>query len=346
MRGRQFGFIGLLCTSWVAARVFFLTISADASTQETSRVAAILPAAITGQDLLRAEPARTDCCLYHAGHSLPLRIAATSPQQAHSRYQAMQGQLVSASIGPQQTGTATAPLASFPTMLPPAGANARKFPLEVYAFSFWRSGNPTPGQIGNGQYGGSQSAIIASYPLRRFKSGDRAALFSLVGRAAIAHGNSAERELAAGLRWRPSQRLPLHLTAERRFRHGRADAVAAYLAGGVSAIPLPLKFNLDGYAQGGFVSGKSGGAFADFNARADRKFGHVGPASFAAGAGIWGGGQDDIFRVDAGPSLRADIATGSATGSANFRLTGDWRFRIAGKAEPGDGPAVTLSTSF
>lgn len=107
-------------------------------------------------------------------------------------------------------------------MLPPrAGANARKFPLEIYACSFWRSGNATPGQIGNGQYGGSQSAIVA-------------------------------------------------------------------------------------------------------------------------GAGIWGGGQDDLFRVDAGPSLRADIATGRA----NFRLTADWRFRIAGKAEPGDGPAITLSTSF
>lgn len=343
MRGRQFGFIGLLCTSWVTARVFFLTISADASVQQASSETAILPAAITKQDLLRAEPARTDCCLYHAGHSVPLRMATTSPRQAHSRYQAMPSQLVSASIGPQQTGTATAPLASFPTMLPPpASANARKFPLEVYAYSFWRSGNATPGPIGNGQYGGSQSAIIASYPLRRFKSGDRAALLSLVGRAAIAHGNSAERELAAGLRWRPLQRLPLHFTAERRLRHGRADAFATYVAGGVSAVPLPLKFNLDGYAQGGFVSGKSGGAFADFNARADRKFGQAGPASFAAGAGIWGGGQDDIFRVDVGPSLRADIATGST----NFRLTADWRFRIAGKAEPGDGPAVTLSTSF
>lgn len=343
MRGRQFGFIGLLCSTWVTARVFFLTISADASIQEAPRVAAILPIAIAEQELPRAEPASTDCCLFHAGPSVPLPIVPPSSRQVHSRYRAMPGQLVSASIGPQQTGTPTLPLPFFPTMLPPpAGANARKFPLEIYAYSFWRSGNATPGQIGNGQYGGSQSAIIAAYPLRRFKSGDRAALLSLVGRAAIAHDNSAERELAAGLRWRPLQRLPLHLTAERRVRHGRADAFATYLAGGVSAIPLPLKFNLDGYAQGGFVSGKSGGAFADFNTRADRKFAQAGPASFAAGAGIWGGGQDDIFRVDVGPSLRADIATGGA----NFRLTADWRFRITGKAEPGNGPAVTLSTSF
>lgn len=343
MRGRQFGFIGLLCTSWVTARVFFLTISADATTQEASSETAILPAAITEQDLLRAEPARTDCCLYHAGHSVPLPIVPPPSRPIHSHYQAMPDQLVSASIAPPQTGTATAPLPSVPTMLPPpAGANARKFPLEVYAYSFWRSGDATPGQIGNGQYGGSQSAIIAAYPLRRFKSGDQAALLSLVGRAAIAHGNSAERELAAGLRWRPLQRLPFHLTAERRFRHGRADAFAAYLAGGVSAIPLPLKFNLDGYTQGGFVSGKSGGAFADFNARAERKFAQAGPASFAAGAGIWGGGQDNIFRVDVGPSLRADIAAAGA----NFRLTADWRFRIGGDAKPGDGPAVTLSTSF
>lgn len=343
MRGRQFGFIGLLCSTWMGARVFFLTISADASTQEVSGETAILPAAIAEQDLPRAEPARKDCCLYHAGLGAPHRIAQASSRQAHSRYQAMPSQLVLAAIGRQQTATPIAPLASFPTMLPPpAGANARKFPFEIYAYSFWRAGSSAPGQIGNGQYGGSQSAVIASYPLRQFKTGGRAAQFSLVGRAAIAHDNIAERELAAGLRWRPLQRLPFHLTAERRFRHGRADAFAAYFAGGVSAIPLPLEFKLDSYAQGGFVSGKSGGAFADFNARTDRKFAQAGPASFAAGAGIWGGGQDDIFRVDLGPSLRADIAMGGA----NFRLTADWRFRIAGKAKPGNGPAVTLSTSF
>lgn len=343
MRGRQFGFIGLLCSTWVGARVFFLTIAADAYTQEVLRETAILPPAIVEQDLPRAEPARTDCCLYHAGLSAPLRVVQASSRQAYSRYQAMPSLMVSAAIGPQQTGTPTGPLASFPTMLPPpAGANARKFPLEIYAYSFWRAGGPAPGQIGNGQYGGSQSAVIASYPLRHFKTGGKAAQLSLVGRAAIAHANIAERELAAGLRWRPLQRLPFHLTAERRFRHGRADAFAAYLAGGVDAIPLPLEFKLDSYAQGGFVSGKSGGMFADFNARADRQVKQAGPATIAAGASIWGGGQDDIFRVDLGPSLRADVAMGGA----NFRLTADWRFRIAGKAKPGNGPAVTLSTSF
>ena len=343
MRGRQFGFIGLLCSTWVGARVFFLTIGADASTQEVSGETAILPAAIAEQVLPRAEPARTDCCLYHAGLSAPLRIVQASSRQAHSRYQAVPSQLVHASSGAQQTGTPNTPLAFFPTTLPPpAGANARKFPLEIYAYTFWRTGSSAPGQIGNGQYGGSQSAVIASYPLRHFKTGGKAAQLSLVGRAAIAHANIAERELAAGLRWRPLQRLPFHLTAERRFRHGRADAFAAYLAGGVNAIPLPLEFKLDSYAQAGFVSGKSGGMFADFNARADRQVKQAGPATIAAGVGIWGGGQDDIFRVDAGPGLRADIATRSA----NFRLTADWRFRIAGKAEPGNGPAITLSTSF
>lgn len=218
----------------------------------------------------------------------------------------------------------------------------RQSSLEVYAYSFWRSGAQAQAPLGSGQYGGSQSAVIAALPLLRFRSGNTAPKLAFIGRAAVAHGNSKEREIAAGLRWRPLQHLPLHLTAERRFRHARADAVAVYLAGGKSGIGLPLGFKLDSYGQTGFVSGKGGGAFADFNARADRQILKSGKAAMAGGAGIWGGGQAEVMRVDIGPTVRADIAAGAA----QFRLTADWRFRVAGSARPGDGPAITLSTSF
>jgi hypothetical protein len=134
----------------------------------------------------------------------------------------------------------------------------------------------------------------------------------------------------------------LHITAERRFRHAAPDAVAIYLAGAKSGVALPLEFKLEGYAQAGYVSGKSGGAFADFNARADRRLGKIGNAPISGGVGIWGGKQRDAGRIDIGPSLRADMSVGDM----QMRMTADWRFRIAGSASPGNGPAVTLSTSF
>ena len=49
-----------------------------------------------------------------------------------------------------------------------------------------------------------------------------------------------------------------------------------------------------------------------------------------------------MMRLDVGPSARAWVPAGPA----RFRIDASWRFRVAGDAPPGNGPAVTLSTSF
>ncbi|WP_397590790.1 hypothetical protein [Sphingorhabdus sp.] len=67
-----------------------------------------------------------------------------------------------------------------------------------------------------------------------------------------------------------------------------------------------------------------------------------GGAQLSAGGGIWGGGQSDIMRLDVAPSARAWVPAGPA----RLRIDASWRFRVAGDAQPGNGPAVTLSTSF
>jgi hypothetical protein len=103
-----------------------------------------------------------------------------------------------------------------------------------------------------------------------------------------------------------------------------------------------LGFALDGYGQAGFVTGKSGGGFADAQLHALKNIAGHGHATLAAGAGAWAGGQSDIVRVDIGPSVRANLKAGATS----LRLDTSWRFRIVGNARPGDGPAVTLSTSF
>ncbi|MEY4620515.1 MAG: hypothetical protein RIS65_1687, partial [Pseudomonadota bacterium] len=164
----------------------------------------------------------------------------------------------------------------------------------------------------------------------------------LMGRASVAHGRVRERELAAGVRWRPVARIPVQIIAERRFREDRPDAFAALVAGGRSDITLPLGFRLDGYGQAGFVSGQGGGPFADVAAHAHRPIAQSQRASFAIGAGIWAGGQDNVMRMDVGPNIRAHVTAGGAL----FQLDASWRVRVAGNARPDNGPAVTLSTSF
>jgi hypothetical protein len=214
--------------------------------------------------------------------------------------------------------------------------------FEVYAYSFWRRGGSPVGTLGNGQYGGSQSAVIAAIPVLRFSGNLGPARLSLAGRASVAHSHLRERELAAGVRWRPVARIPVQVIAERRFREDRPDAFAALVAGGRSDITLPLGFRLDGYGQAGFVSGQGGGPFADMAAHAHRPIAQSQRASFAIGAGIWGGGQDNVMRMDVGPNMRVNVSAGSAL----FQLDASWRVRVAGHAQPGNGPAVTLSTSF
>jgi hypothetical protein len=243
-----------------------------------------------------------------------------------------QGQVLVAAVGvPPNSFVATA---SSPAHQPvPSRFN-------LYAYSFIRGGTAAGG-VGSGQYGGSQSGFVASYALVRFDSAPSTTKLALLARGAIAHGNPAERELAAGLRWQPIARVPITLTAERRFRNARSDAFAAYVAGGTSA-DLPLKIQLDSFAQIGVVSGKDGGPFFDFSARTQRKFATVGAAPVSGGVGAWGGGQKGIFRIDAGPTIGTDISVAGTT----LRVNADWRFRIAGDARPASGPALTLSTSF
>jgi hypothetical protein len=214
--------------------------------------------------------------------------------------------------------------------------------FEVYAYSFWRRGSSPAGTLGNGQYGGSQSAVMAAIPVLRFSGNPGLSRLSLTGRASVAHGSVRERELAAGVRWRPVARIPVQIIAERRLREDRPDAFAALVAGGRSDIKLPLRFRLDGYGQAGFVSGRGGGPFADVAAHAHRPIAQSQRASFAIGAGIWGGGQGNVMRADVGPNVRANVTAGGAL----FQLDASWRVRVAGHARPDNGPAMTLSTSF
>lgn len=223
---------------------------------------------------------------------------------------------------------------------PPAKTGLRSG--EFYAYRFWRSGQGARGQLGIGQYGGNQSAALVAVPLDWFSGINGVSRFALTARVSASHGQLRERELAAGLRWRPPASFPAQISVERRFREDRPDAIAAFVAGGIDGAGLPLGFVLDGYGQAGFVSGEGGGGFADIQVQAQRPILCDQPAKIKAGVGLWGGGQDRFLRVEIGPSARAILPTDGA----QIRLDASWRFQIAGNVRPDDGPAITLSTSF
>lgn len=219
---------------------------------------------------------------------------------------------------------------------PPSKTQPSSFTL--YGYSFFRTRSPKNGVSSIGQYGGSQSGFVAALSMHRPREGESEPTTALQIRGAIAHDTPDERELAAGLRWMPTRRIPVSLIFERRFRNRQTDAFAAYLAGGKS-FGLPRQSNFESYFQAGLLSGKQGGPFFDLTARVDRK---LGVTPFVPGIGIWGGGQTGLFRIDTGPTVKSDFKIADA----QFRIIADWRIRIAGDAAPASGPAVTLSTSF
>ena len=341
MRGRHFGFLGTLCTVWITARVGFLValpaIAAPPKSADTSR-----PKGIAAYQAPPTIPAAKNGLRANRQRQIPLWPAVTQKlRSAANTVNRSQHELLTApaaDTAPVRPPTRSPTLWGWPSSLPPASRS--QSPLNVYAYSFVRSGGQNSG-LGGGQYGGSQSGVIATYTVASFNDAGGQSRLALLVRGAIAHDDPAERELAAGLRWQPARKTPLSLTAERRFRNARPDAFAVYLAGGKSA-KLPLKFRLDSFAQAGVVSGKDGGPFFDVSARAERKLSITGKTPVTFGAGIWGGGQTDVIRVDVGPS----IGTEARLGNTRVRINADWRFRIAGDAQPASGPALTLSTSF
>jgi len=232
------------------------------------------------------------------------------------------------------------------TSAPDSKSNARKKQpqhpkrLAVYAYAFWRDAD-NASLAPAAQYGASQAGLIATYRL-----GQKETAPALLVRTSSELDGLQNPELAVGLRWRPIRNVPVELTTERRFRRGASDAFAAYLAGGYEFGDLPFDLRVLSYGQAGIVLADRAARrldyFYDGNARIERKVASRGQAKLSVGAGVWAGGQRDVNRVDAGPTAAIDFGFAQT----NFRLSADYRFRVAGNADPPSGPAVTLSASY
>lgn len=146
-------------------------------------------------------------------------------------------------------------------------------------------------------------------------------------------------EVAIGARLQPVRGIPVWIDAERRQRIGSLgggrNAFALFLEGGVYDRPMPWRFRLDAYLQGGVVGFRKRDRFIDGALTLTRPL----YKNFAGGFGLWGGAQPGLYRIDAGPRLSYRVRD-------NIRVHLDYRQRLAGNAQPGSGPVVTLAADF
>ncbi len=214
--------------------------------------------------------------------------------------------------------------------MPMAATAAKLDRLQLSAWALLR-GKPGPSSLATGgTLGGSQAGARLTYNYSR--------MLALSLRSTSAVG-SRGGELAAGVRFTPIRSIPVSLTAERRHAIGKLgggrSAFALFLEGGVYQRPIAWGFDLDAYAQAGVVGMRSRDLFADGGFTLTRPV----FKRYAAGFGMWGGVQPGLYRVDVGPRVSMKVRN-------NMRIHLDYRYRLAGNAEPGSGPVVTLAADF
>ena len=201
-----------------------------------------------------------------------------------------------------------------------------------------------------GTYGASQAGAVIRFRLDTTSALQPTAYL----RGSLALGSVREHEAALGLSARPLAQVPVVAMAEARaIRSGREVTrvrPAVALVTELTPQKLPLGFTGEVYAQGGWIGGRLPGLFIDGLARAERPIAKFGDdLEFRAGAGAWGASQRatrqqlPVARVDIGPVASLGFRL---TDTARARLEADWRFRVAGSARPGSGPALTLSAGF
>jgi hypothetical protein len=209
----------------------------------------------------------------------------------------------------------------------------------------WREDATSPLLSGRPSYGRSQAGAVIRYRL----ASESALRPQAYVRVSTALAGAREREAAAGLSARLLPSLPLRFAVEARVGEtdrGTRVRPAAFAVTELAPLALPLGARAEAYAQGGYVGGEFATAFADGQARVERPLIRRGEAELSAGAGVWGGAQRDAARLDIGPTAAVTFRFGPKSSGLRGRLAADYRFRVAGDAEPSSGPALTLSAGF
>ncbi len=284
------------------------------------------------------------------GRPSPMRMAAGHTLLAAAGFSSMEVPPEIAAFFRRETGAnngsqapsnprlAAARLPDAPRQVSEAGRASR---WSGDGWLLWRDDTTTPFTSGRPSYGRSQLGAVVRYELAP-TSAHRPQAYV---RGSAALQGASEQEVAAGLSARPLAKLPIRLAAEMRVSERAAGSevrAAAYAVTELAPQPLPGGLEARAYAQAGYVGGSYSTAFVDGQVQVDRSLASVGDFDLRAGAAIWGGAQDDGERLDIGPSASVTFRMGDARG----RVAADYRFRVAGDAEPSSGPALTLSAGF
>ncbi len=175
--------------------------------------------------------------------------------------------------------------------------------------------------------------------------------FALQGRVVTANDgialNTGSAQAAVAVTWRPVPAV--QVAAERLIRAGRKSRNAwtvRVAAGGETPRPAGRKaWNAwSAYAETGIVGTRRQDLYAATAARGGRAFDLSDKVALTLGGGIWASVQHydrTAHWIEVGPSAQLRI---ESQPPVNVAL--DYRWRINGNADPGTGPALTVSTGF
>jgi len=345
-RARPLRFLALLLCAWIGTRAVVLNLpSGEAAADEIA--AASDPAAPTrtrspgrgpaalGARILEGSAMETSRLIRHISYRTRVyeeaRGGADAPAGPRAST-ALSSNWPVAATGPSASGGG-APVAFVgatpgPGLQPPTFSASRRW--SASAWLLLRDERGAAALAPGGTLGGSQAGARMSYRIGRG--------LALSGRFYLPLRRIGEAEVAAGIDWRPSARLPVHLLAERRQDVGGdgRSAFALTLYGGASG-RLPGGLGAEFYGQAGLVGVRSRDLFVDGSVRVALPLGPV-----EVGGGAWAAAQPGAARLDAGPAVSYRLPVRRL----NLRLQADWRFRIGGDAAPGSGPALTLAADF
>lgn len=200
---------------------------------------------------------------------------------------------------------------------------------------------------GAAAYGGSQAGAVLRYafaPASRLRPQAYLRLSSALG------ASVRQNEAALGVMVRPVRRLPVAVLGEWRLQEQSGQTRQRPVVMAVTELPplrLPLDAEVEAYAQGGWAGGRGATLFYDLAATLQHRVIRPLPGTqLSAGGGIWSGGQRGAVRFDVGPRIELRGMVGAPSRRIGWRVGVDWRFRVAGRAKPGSGPALTLAAGF
>ena len=231
---------------------------------------------------------------------------------------------------PSAEGAASPAVQTAPAATAAAPPNARLTRLhgDSYLIARPRGGN----SLAFGQLGASQLGVRLTYTV------DEVQRLAVSGRVS-APFRGAGREAALGVDWQPTV-LPVHLLVEQRLPvdGGTARPAVQLIAGAATRLPVHLRF--EAYGQAGAVHHRGG--FADGAATVTRALIERRRVRVDVGAGSWSAAQRGVSRLDLGPTVALTLP--ARVGAVRLGL--DYRARVAGRARPGSGAALTLGSSF